>query len=308
MRPTRNFTRPRTSASVVRGSVSANDRMSSRLTTPAQPSPPVVPLGLYGLFTPLPASSQRSLIRPHDAVLVLARSDAGSAPRRKWALVVGVERPVHEAIGRALGFDGYEVVLAATGNQALARLDGLQGRFEPDLVVLDLRESGAALELIRAIRAAGLAVPILILTASSDLGHHVAALDLGADDYVVEPFALEEVLARIRALLRRGSLPRGAVLRFADLELDPNSHEVRRGGELVECTRTEFALLELFMLNPGRILSRSQIYERVWGFDFGYGSHSLDVYVGYLRRKTEAGGRRRLIQTVRGLGYTLRAG
>jgi two-component system response regulator MprA len=100
--------------------------------------------------------------------------------------------------------------------------------------------------------------------------------------------------------------PQGAILRFADLELDPNSHEVRRGGELVECTRTEFALLELFMLNPGQILTRSQIYERVWGFDFGYGSHSLDVYVGYLRRKTEAGGRRRLIHTIRGLGYTLR--
>jgi two-component system, OmpR family, response regulator MprA len=239
---------------------------------------------------------------------VLARSDAGSTPRRKWVLLVDVESPGYEAIGRALGFDGYEVALATTGNEALALLDGVQRGFEPNLVVLDLRESGAGLQLIRAIRAVGPVVPVLVLTASSDLGHQIAALDLGADDYVVKPFALEEVLARIRALLRRGSLPPGALLRFADLELDPNSHEVRRGGVLVDLTRTEFALLELFMLNPGRILTRSQIYERVWGFDFGYGSHSLDVYVGYLRRKTEAGRRKRLIHTVRGLGYTLRAG
>ena len=232
----------------------------------------------------------------------------GSTTRRRRVLVVDDERAVREALGRALQFEGYEVALAGSGDEAL-RLLGRSDEpgFDADLVVLDLLMPGAdGLEITRSIRTAGLPVLILILTARRDLGHRIAVLDLGADDFVVKPFALEELLARIRALLRRGVLSEGAILRFADLELDPDRHEVRRGGELVECTRTEFALLELFMLNPGQILTRSQIYERVWGFDFGYGSHSLDVYVGYLRRKTEAGGRRRLIHTIRGLGYTLR--
>jgi two-component system response regulator MprA len=134
----------------------------------------------------------------------------------------------------------------------------------------------------------------------------VAGLDAGADDYLVKPFALEELFARLRAILRRSADGAVEVLRFADLELDPATREVRRGGELVELTRTEFSLLELFMLNPRQVLTRSVIFERVWGYDFGPGSNSLDVYIGYLRRKTEAGGKTRLIQTVRGVGYALR--
>jgi two-component system response regulator MprA len=145
-----------------------------------------------------------------------------------------------------------------------------------------------------------------MLTARDEVQDRVAGLDAGADDYVVKPFALEELLARVRALLRRTDAGGGDALRYADLELDPRSREVRRGGELVELTRTEFSLLELFMLNPRQVLTRSVIFERVWGYDFGYGSNSLDVYIGYLRRKTEAGGRPRLIQTVRGVGYALR--
>src|ERR687883_83629 len=131
-------------------------------------------------------------------------------------------------------------------------------------------------------------------------------VQLGADDYVVKPFALAELLARLRALLRRTTNGAGEVLRFADLELDPSTHEVRRAGEPIELTRTEFSLLELFMLNPRQVLTRSLIFERVWGYDFGLSSNSLDVYIGYLRRKTEIGGRPRLIHTVRGVGYALR--
>jgi two-component system response regulator MprA len=145
-----------------------------------------------------------------------------------------------------------------------------------------------------------------MLTARSGVADRVAGLDAGADDYVVKPFALEELLARLRALLRRTTTDGTGKLRFADLELDPGTREVHRRGERIELTRTEFALLELFLRNPRQVLTRSIIFERVWGYDFGYGSNSLDVYIGYLRRKTEAGGRPRLIQTVRGVGYALR--
>jgi two-component system, OmpR family, response regulator MprA len=162
------------------------------------------------------------------------------------------------------------------------------------------------LEVARRLRAKGVHTPILMLTARDEVQDRVAGLDAGADDYVVKPFALEELLARVRALLRRTHAGSGDILRYADLELDPRSREVRRGAELLELTRTEFSLLELFMLNPRQVLTRSVIFERVWGYDFGYGSNSLDVYIGYLRRKTEAGGRPRLIQTVRGVGYALR--
>jgi two-component system response regulator MprA len=145
-----------------------------------------------------------------------------------------------------------------------------------------------------------------MLTARDEVENRVAGLDAGADDYVTKPFALEELLARLRALLRRTSAGSGDVLHFADLELDPGTREVRRDGAAIELTRTEFSLLELFMLNPRQVLTRSVIFERVWGYDFGFASNSLDVYIGYLRRKTEAGGRPRLIQTVRGVGYALR--
>jgi two-component system response regulator MprA len=221
-------------------------------------------------------------------------------------LVVDDERAVRESLRRALTLEGYEVELAADGEEALrclnARGDGA------DAVVLDvLMPRLGGLETCRRLRAEGNRVPVLMLTARDQIEDRVAGLDAGADDYVVKPFALEELLARVRALLRRsGAVPGDEALRFADLELDPATHEVRRGGDPIELTRTEFALLELFLRNPRQVLTRSVIFERVWGYDFGYASNSLDVYVGYLRRKTEAGGRPRLIQTVRGVGYALR--
>jgi two-component system response regulator MprA len=145
-----------------------------------------------------------------------------------------------------------------------------------------------------------------MLTARTEVEDRVAGLDAGADDYVTKPFALEELLARVRALLRRTTDEEGEVVRFADLVLDPTTREVTRGGRPIELTRTEFSLLELFMRNPRQVLTRTIIFERVWGYDFGYASNSLDVYIGYLRRKTEADGEPRLIQTVRGVGYALR--
>jgi two-component system response regulator MprA len=162
------------------------------------------------------------------------------------------------------------------------------------------------LEVCRQIRRRGNSVPVLMLTARDAVGDRVEGLDAGADDYLVKPFALEELLARVRALLRRASPTGDGVLRFADLELDTGTREVRRGGDKIELTRTEFNLLELFIVNPRQVLTRSIIFERVWGYDFGFASNSLDVYIGYLRRKTEAGGKPRLIHTVRGVGYALR--
>jgi two-component system, OmpR family, response regulator MprA len=172
--------------------------------------------------------------------------------------------------------------------------------------VLDVLMPGLdGLEVCRRLRRAGNRLPVLMLTARAEVADRVAGLDAGADDYLVKPFALEELLARLRALLRRANGGAGT-LSFADLELDPATREVRRAGEPIELTRTEFALLELFLRNPRQVLTRSLIFERVWGYDFGASSNSLDVYIGYLRRKTEAGGRPRLIQTVRGVGYALR--
>jgi two-component system, OmpR family, response regulator MprA len=174
-------------------------------------------------------------------------------------------------------------------------------------VILDiLMPKMDGLEVCRRLRREGLRLPVLMLTARDEVENRVAGLDAGADDYVTKPFALEELLARMRALLRRTSSGSGEVLRFADLELDPKTREVRRAGEPIELTRTEFSLLELFLLNPRQVLTRSVIFERVWGYDFGFSSNSLDVYIGYLRRKTESGERPRLIQTVRGVGYALR--
>jgi two-component system response regulator MprA len=219
-------------------------------------------------------------------------------------LVVDDERAVRESLRRALSLEGYEVELAGDGAQALA---ALEERDEPDLVVLDvLMPQIDGLEVCRRIRSSGRAVPVLMLTARDEVKDRVAGLDAGADDYVVKPFALEELFARVRALLRRSGGDTDEVLRFADVELDPRAHEVRRGGESLSLTLTEFSLLELFLRNPRQVLTRSIIFERVWGYDFGFASNSLDVYIGYLRRKTEAGGRPRLIQTVRGVGYALR--
>jgi two-component system response regulator MprA len=219
-------------------------------------------------------------------------------------LVVDDERAVRDALRRALELQGYEVDLASDGAEALARL---AANGQVDAVVLDILMPGIdGLEVCRQIRRRGSAVPVLMLTARDAVGDRVEGLDAGADDYLVKPFALEELLARVRALIRRGSASVDGVLRFADLELDPQTREVRRDGERIDLTRTEFNLLELFMLNPRQVLTRSVIFERVWGYDFGFASNSLDVYIGYLRRKTEAGERPRLIHTVRGVGYALR--
>jgi two-component system response regulator MprA len=219
-------------------------------------------------------------------------------------MVVDDERSVREAVRRALELEGYAVELAADGSEALEQLDARAS--EPDALVLDvLMPSLDGLEVCKRLRHSGSRLPVLMLTARAEVSDRVAGLDAGADDYLVKPFALEELLARLRALLRRTSAG-GEALRFADLELDPSTREVSRAGTPIELTRTEFSLLELFLRNPRQVLTRSLIFERVWGYDFGATSNSLDVYIGYLRRKTEAGGKPRLIQTVRGIGYALR--
>jgi len=219
-------------------------------------------------------------------------------------LVVDDERAVRESLRRALELEGYEIELAADGSEALYRLEGSE---EPDAMILDVLMPGVdGLEVCRRLRGSGSKLPVLMLTARTEVEDRVAGLDAGADDYVTKPFALEELLARVRALLRRTSDEEGDVVRFANLELDPTTREVTRGGRPIELTRTEFSLLELFMRNPRQVLTRTIIFERVWGYDFGYASNSLDVYIGYLRRKTEADSEPRLIHTVRGVGYALR--
>jgi two-component system response regulator MprA len=196
------------------------------------------------------------------------------------------------------------VTVAEDGRQALDALAASPA----DAVVLDVMMPGVdGLEVCRRIRRAGDRTPILMLTARDAIDDRVTGLDVGADDYLVKPFALRELQARLRALLRRaGEGSDGETLRFADLVLDPLAHEVRRGERRVELTRTEFLLLEMFMRHPRQVLTRSQIFEHVWGYDFGPTSNALGVYMGYLRRKTEAGGEPRLLHTVRGVGYILR--
>jgi two-component system response regulator MprA len=219
-------------------------------------------------------------------------------------LVVDDERAVRDSLRRALELEGYEIELAEDGRQALERLEA---EAQPDALILDVLMPGPdGLEVCRRLRRTGSRVPVLMLTARDEVENRVAGLDAGADDYVTKPFALEELLARLRALLRRTTPETGDVLRFADLELNPSTREVSRSGEPIELTRTEFSLLELFLTNPRQVLTRSIIFERVWGYDFGFASNSLDVYIGYLRRKTEANGGPRLIHTVRGVGYALR--
>ncbi|MBA3565786.1 MAG: response regulator transcription factor [Actinobacteria bacterium] len=219
-------------------------------------------------------------------------------------LVVDDERAVRDSLRRALELEGYGVELAEDGEQALRQLEP-----QPDAVILDILMPGAdGLEVCRRLRRAGNEIPVLMLTARAEIDSRVAGLDAGADDYLSKPFALAELLARLRALLRRLGNGENAAdtLRFADLALDRGTREVQRAGDLIDLTRTEFALLELFLRNPRQVLTRSVIFERVWGYDFGPTSNSLDVYIGYLRRKTEQSGRSRLIHTVRGVGYALR--
>jgi two-component system response regulator MprA len=219
-------------------------------------------------------------------------------------LVVDDEPQLRRALERALKLEGYEVAMAADGEEGLAAMSSAPY----DAVVLDvLMPNRDGLSVCRELRERGDRTPVLMLTARDALQDRVDGLDAGADDYVVKPFALDELLARLRALLRRsnGSGADGQ-LSYADLTLDPATREVRRGDRPVELTKTEFALLEHLLRNPRLVLTRSQLFEAVWGYDFGPRSNSLEVYIGYLRRKTEEGGEPRLIHTVRGVGYSLR--
>ena len=218
-------------------------------------------------------------------------------------LVADDDRAVREALERALQLNGYDVALAADGNEAL---DAAAER-TPDALILDVMMPGYdGLDVTRRLRREGNRTPILLLTARDAVGDRVEGLDAGADDYLPKPFALEELLARLRALLRRADQAPAELLRFADLTFDVGSMEARRGGRRFELTTTEAHLLELFMRNPRQVLPRPLIYERVWGYDFSHTSNALDVYVGYLRRKTEGEGEPRLLHTVRGTGYVLR--
>ncbi len=220
-------------------------------------------------------------------------------------LIVDDEQPLRSAIRRALALEGYGVSEAASGEEAISTLQTSRA----DAILLDVLMPGIdGLEVCRRLRAAGDTTPVLMLTARETVSDRVAGLDAGADDYLVKPFALEELLARLRALLRRGPGEGSGSerLSFGPISVDIGARRVTIDGRQVELTRTEFSLLELFMRNPGQVLSRSLINERVWGYDFGETSNSLGVYIGYLRRKLEAGGERRLVQTVRGVGYVLR--
>ena len=276
---------------------------------------------------PFPARWLPGLVAPHGAAAATARSSLSPRVSRRGAgpaaedfltpaanvhntgmaiLVVDDDQAVRDALRRALTMQGYDVELAGDGEEALLKL-----RANPnatDLLIVDIlmpRLDG--LELTRRLRSRRQPLPILMLTARDQVADRVAGLEAGADDYLVKPFALEELVARVRALLRRlGADEAAATLCFADLELNTGTREVTRGDESLVLTRTEFALLELFLRNPKQVLTRSVIFDRVWGYDFGYGSNSLDVYISYLRKKTEAGGKPRLIHTVRGVGYALR--
>ncbi len=219
-------------------------------------------------------------------------------------LVVDDDPSLREALALVLDLNGFEVTTAQDGREAIRTL----AEAPPDAVVLDVLMPGIdGLEVCRRMRAAGDTTPVLMLTARAEVSERVEGLEAGADDYLAKPFAREELVARLRALLRRtGWEGDDTALRFADLELDPVAHEAHRGGRLLELTRTEFLLLELLMRHPRIVLTRTAIFDQVWGYDFGPASNSLEVYVGYLRRKTEAAGEPRLVHTVRGVGYVLR--
>ena len=241
----------------------------------------------------------------------MSPADGDRDPQR--ILIVDDEPAVREALQRSLAFEGYDTEVAVDGADALEKAIA----YRPDLVVLDIQMPRMdGLTTARRIRGAGDTTPILMLTARDTVGDRVTGLDAGADDYLVKPFELDELFARVRALLRRSSYAAAGAgpaeddeaLTFADLRMDLATREVMRGGRPVELTRTEFTLLEMFMAHPRQVLTREQILKAVWGFDFEPSSNSLDVYVMYLRRKTEAGGEPRLVHTVRGVGYVLRQG
>jgi two-component system response regulator MprA len=220
-------------------------------------------------------------------------------------LVVEDDQSVRDAVARALRYEGYDVRTAFDGTDALTHV----ADDDPDVVVLDVLMPGTdGLEVCRRLRAQGDFRPVLMLTARHEVSDRVAGLDAGADDYLVKPFALDELLARLRALMRRTSVTGGEqVLTYGDLSLDPHRRQAWRGPRELGLTKTEFDLLELLLVNANIVVTRDTIYERIWGYEFETSSKSLDVYIGYLRRKTEAGGEPRLIRTIRGVGYTLRA-
>lgn len=225
-------------------------------------------------------------------------------------LVVDDEQAVRESLRRSLRFNGYEVLTANDGLEAVETVHAEN----PELLILDVMMPNMdGLEVCRSLRSEGWGRPILVLTARDGVSDRVAGLDAGADDYLPKPFALEELLARVRSLVRRASAdsiaaeaPVESKLSFEDLELDADTREVSRGGRAISLTRTEFALLQLLMENPRKVLSRSKILEEVWGYDFPTSGNALEVYIGYLRKKTEGEGDARLIHTVRGVGYVLR--
>ena len=225
-------------------------------------------------------------------------------------LVVDDEQAVRESLRRSLRFNGYEVL---TANDGLEAVETVRAE-NPELLILDVMMPNMdGLEVCRTLRSEGWDRPILVLTARDGVSDRVAGLDAGADDYLPKPFALEELLARVRSLVRRASAdsiaaeaPVESRLSFEDLELDADTREVSRGGRAISLTRTEFALLQLLMENPRKVLSRSKILEEVWGYDFPTSGNALEVYIGYLRKKTEGESDARLIHTVRGVGYVLR--
>ncbi|MBL7258710.1 response regulator transcription factor [Paractinoplanes lichenicola] len=217
-------------------------------------------------------------------------------------LVVDDDAAVRDSLARTLRFEGYQADTAADGMQALDQVRTAA----PDLMILDVSMPVLdGLQTCRLLRAEGVALPVLMLTARDSVGDRVAGLDAGADDYLVKPFALQELLARVRAMLRRSALTATAspLLSYADLRLDPATREVWRGEQPLKLTRTEFGILEIFMRHPKQVLSRAALFEQVWGYDFGEGSNSIHVYLGYLRRKL---GEPRLLHTVRGVGFVLR--
>jgi len=221
---------------------------------------------------------------------------------REKILVIEDEEKILHFLRRGLAYEGYQVETATDGSTGLE----LAGEDPPDLVILDWMLPGMdGLEVCRRLRSAG-SIPILMLTAKDSISDRVRGLDAGADDYLVKPFALDEVLARIRALLRRAKPEGPEVLTFSDLRLDTGTHQAFRGESPIDLTAKEYELLELFLRHPRQVLTREQIYDRVWGYDFGGESNIIEVYVRYLRQKTEASGEARLIHTVRGVGYVLR--
>src|SRR3954454_22040844 len=280
-------------------------KASTPTTSPTETAPPRKETRERMPFMRAPGRQPSLKTASGSSEILMFGFDAGASEMTR-VLIVDDEPAVRAALDRALRLDRYEVELAGDGREALDRL----AETRLDAVVLDIAMPGIdGLEVCRRLREAGDRTPVLMLTARDAVDDRVAGLDAGADDYLVKPFALKELKARLRALLRRAEPPGsedGLVLRFADLALDRAAWEARRGSRLLELSRTEFQLLALFLEHPRQVLTRSQIFERVWGYDFGSSSNSLGVYMGYLRRKTEEGGEPRLLHTVRGVGYVLR--